>query len=669
MARLPRPGSDEGKWAQLLNEYLLVAHNADGTPRAQAKNIGTLAATVGLKDLKTTNLPSDPPIKTPILSNDGTNLRWMTTIEINVRDYGAQGDGVTDDTVAIQAAIDATGSGLVVFPSGIFLVRSIKVNNKGTALRGDGRFGTRIKRHSGTDPLIDISGKGTGIGHLRYDTISNFQLDGNGMPGVLLRSYYADSTVYREISFIHCDGLAMDFVEVWDSRFENCTWEDCGSVDQPATLFRNSTEPGTFGYSEDNTNQIHFVGCRWEHFKNGAIRLDGAANGSTELLNGFFFISCKMETNLAAGPAFQIYDNTTVIFVNQLYIAIVGLHPDHTEPIDAIEDHASHLFITNLYVQWGTQAGIANSVAHVVRGAPHMYHDLGTFYSGPEPATATVWVEPAAKDVTVSSLWINKGKLGVGDFSKLLDSNPINGLNMPLKHPGSFRITDSTNGEDLVKVDNNPTRPALHLLRGVDGVGFSDNYTSEKWRIIGASGAARFAAGKFQIDGAKGYLGINTAPFAGIAALMRIATDSDRGLAIVRKSADATGRLIEFQDEANNIQGQAFDSGGRPVAVGTPPRVVAGAQVSYANPGVQVRDIAGNVQAAIKPSPTASGSIATIVFSRPYAQPPITIAIHDHSAVAANLYVSARNSTSFTVSTRTALQGGALLNFDYSVIA
>jgi hypothetical protein len=624
MVRLPTPGGDENVWAKLLNEFLLVSHNPDGTPRQEAV-AALVAATVGLKDLRTLNPPSQD-IKNLLLSNNGAGLVWKQTIEINVRDYGAVGDGITDDTEAIQAAVDDTSDGgAVVFPRGVFMVRGIKVNNKGTSLIGNGRWATRIVRISGTAPVIDISGHATGVGHARYDSLSSLTISGNGLPGPLLRSYYADSCVYREVGFLHCKGVAVDLVEVWDTRFDECTWEECGSVEAPAVLLRNSTAKGTFGYSLDNTNQIYFTGCRWEGFRNGAIRLDGGANGSQQLLNGIFFVSCKMETRFAAGSAFQLLSKTTVIFVNQLYIAIMGADPGHDKPIDVIEDHASHLFMTNVYVQWGSAVGLANSVAHIVAEAPHMYHELGTFYPVEDPAKGTIWVEPAASDVTVSSLWTNRGQAGAGNYSKLLDSNPLNGLNLPLEHPGSFRITDSETEKDLLKVDNNPDRPALHLLGGVDAVGFANNYITEKWRIVGATGAVRFVGGKFQVEASKGYAGIGAAPQPNIAALVKLAAGGDRGLAIMRSSRAATGRLMEFQDEAHAIQGLAIDSGGRPLAVGTPPKITKGAQARYAKPRLHVRDLAGNITAAVRAVPTAPGAIATVTFSRPYAQTPLFI--------------------------------------------
>lgn len=127
MPRLPKPGGDNDKWAHLLNEFLMVAHNPDGTPRKEAMN-ALAVGTVGLRDLRTTNLPTDPPIKTPILSNNGTELVWRSINEINVLEFGAKGDGVTDDTDAIQAAIDAVGDGgNIHIPKGTFMVRGLKI--------------------------------------------------------------------------------------------------------------------------------------------------------------------------------------------------------------------------------------------------------------------------------------------------------------------------------------------------------------------------------------------------------------------------------------------------------------------------------------------------------------------------------------------------------------
>ncbi len=669
MARLPVPGGDTDAWAKILNDFLLVAHNPDGTPRA-IKSIGTLAATVGLSDLRTTNLPTDPAIKTPILSNDGTNLVWKTTNEINVRDFGAKGDAVADDTAAIQAAIDAAqDGGTVKIPRGTYMVRGLKVKKFGTTITGEARWGTRLVHTSSTIPLLDISGTASMTGHIRYCALSDITLNGNHNSGVLIRSIYADTCTYTDVHFVYCEGVATDFIEVWDTRFLQCVWENCGTEDAPAVLLRNTMPPGQFGFSDDNTNQIYFTGCRWESFRNGAIKMDGAANGSPRMLNGIFFTSCKMETRFCAGPAIQIMPNTTIVFVNQLYIAIMAALPTANKPIDAIDDYGSHIFMTDVYVQWGFEVLLANSLVHVWRSGPHMYYKLSTFYPTGDPVQGAIIAEPGSTDVVVSCNVTNRGRLTIGDVSTVMLQSPKDGVEVPLNASGAFIVSSHITGKDMLKVDNSGARPVLIAANSLDVAGFSDNYATEKWRVVGASGAARFAGGKFQIEATKGYVGINSTPFTGIALLIKAAAEGDRGLAIVRPSPSATNRLLEFQDETNTIQGQAFDSNGRPIAVGTPARVTPGAQVTYANPGVQVRDIAGNVNAAVRPSPTAPGTIATITFSRPYAATPLAITINDHSAVAADLYVSARSAGSFTVSTRKALQGGSMLNFDYTVAA
>lgn len=661
MARLPVPGGDVDAWAGILNDFLRVSHNEDGTQRARS---------VGLESLNVSNAATQR-VDNCVLMNRDNELVWRPSSSINALNFGAKGDGITDDTAAIQAAIDAAGQGGTVnIPRGTYMVSGLKIKRNGTTIAGEARYGTRLVRIKGsTAPLIDMSGTASLDGHLKYCAIGALTLHGNFAPGMLLRSIFADNCILRDVSFAHCDGVAMDFVEVWDTRLYFCVWENCGSLTQPATLFRNTMPQGQFGYGDDSTNQIHFLGCRWESFHNGAVKMEGAANGSARLLNGMFFVSCKMETRHAAGPAFQIKEGTTIVFVNQLYIAMMAVEPDMVKPLDAIEDRGTHIFMTDVYVQWGWEVNMSKSLVHIYKGGPHMYYKLDAFYPTDDPVEAAIVAEPGATDVVTSCSMVNRGKLLKGDISSVLIASARVGLTLPLDASGVFRLTSPEMDRDLLNFSNSGERPTLQLPNKADIVGYSDAYITEKWRLVGLTGAARFAAGKFQIEGTKGYAGINATPAANIGMLIRPATGADRGIALIRPSATAVGRLLEFQDETYQVQGLAYDSNGRPTAVGTPPRVTAGAQVSYANPGVQVRDVAGNVVAAVKPSPTAAGAIATITFSRPYAAPPLSIMLLDNSPANANLYVANRSATGFTVATRAALPGGSMINFDYMVIA
>lgn len=59
--------------------------------------------------------------------------------EINVQDMGAVGNGLSDDTDAIQKALDevAVSGGVVYFPKGRYLVKSVEVQGNNVTLRGD----------------------------------------------------------------------------------------------------------------------------------------------------------------------------------------------------------------------------------------------------------------------------------------------------------------------------------------------------------------------------------------------------------------------------------------------------------------------------------------------------------------------------------------------------
>jgi len=76
---------------------------------------------------------------------------------VSVKDFGAIGDGVTDDTVAIQAAVDSFGSngGTVFFPSGQYSISStIAITKDNVWLQGDGTVYTTIINTSDTNTAI-----------------------------------------------------------------------------------------------------------------------------------------------------------------------------------------------------------------------------------------------------------------------------------------------------------------------------------------------------------------------------------------------------------------------------------------------------------------------------------------------------------------------------------
>ena len=60
-------------------------------------------------------------------------------VSANVRDFGARGDGKSDDTVAFQRALDQAPSGVLLVPRGHYrLTGQLNMNRGGLILRGEG---------------------------------------------------------------------------------------------------------------------------------------------------------------------------------------------------------------------------------------------------------------------------------------------------------------------------------------------------------------------------------------------------------------------------------------------------------------------------------------------------------------------------------------------------
>jgi parallel beta-helix repeat protein len=133
----------------------------------------------------------------PFTGGVATNVENKLAQYVSVKDFGAVGDGVADDTAAIQAAIDAANA--VYIPFGSYLVTAQIDLKSDLTINAD--VGAKLVLDTGITPYV-----------LRGDTMSNIritnlEIEGNGIAGF--------STIYLS--------------NVSEVLFDNCTVTKSGS--------------------------------------------------------------------------------------------------------------------------------------------------------------------------------------------------------------------------------------------------------------------------------------------------------------------------------------------------------------------------------------------------------------------------------------------------------
>jgi hypothetical protein len=141
----------------------------------------------------------------------------------NVRDFGATGDGVTDDTESLQRALDAAraAGGIVFLPPGTYLTRRLTLHSR-VHLRGSGGDATVLRLAPGANTAIleshrfEQEKKARSNGGIAVFSVRDLTLDGNRAQnnpvGYGLRVYgygyeLADLTVFN----CGADGIVSDW--------------------------------------------------------------------------------------------------------------------------------------------------------------------------------------------------------------------------------------------------------------------------------------------------------------------------------------------------------------------------------------------------------------------------------------------------------------------------
>lgn len=211
----------------------------------------------------------------------------------SVKNYGAVGNGTTDDTAAIQAGIDAVsaaGGGTLLLPEGTYIAAGLQIKAS-VYLQGAGERATTLKLKNSANTYLIADTRY--VNNVLYSSgpygISSLTLDGNNANNTsgscLIIQTFASTFRDLTIQYSPEHGVITTTVTangsnilntVPDNRFENCH-------------FQYNKKCGVYG--KDNNNILAdqmFLGCTW--FANGQ---SGFYQVLIDRAPGWIFSDCR----------------------------------------------------------------------------------------------------------------------------------------------------------------------------------------------------------------------------------------------------------------------------------------------------------------------------------------------------------------------------------------
>ena len=245
LARLPVTGSDANTWSDILNRQITqTTSSANGA----FNSFNTFTS-------RPTNLTPDDEGKTYLFTQTGNWHEWNGSdwkvhnkSEINVKDYGAIGDGVADDTAAIQRVMDnIVGVGSIFLPVGKFRITQSLILRRPRSLFGNGDaeiiadFGSwKNTDYVALKLLVDDAVTQVGVLEGLKSQVSGFKIAGinnSSIKSTAIKAYsiYRDVASAVNISFIGIVyniyitrfDTAINLRECWNSTFSNLIITDC----------------------------------------------------------------------------------------------------------------------------------------------------------------------------------------------------------------------------------------------------------------------------------------------------------------------------------------------------------------------------------------------------------------------------------------------------------
>lgn len=243
---------------------------------------------------------------------------------INVRDKGAMGDGVTDDSAAIQQALDeayANGGGEVYIPAGTYALKATLLIYSNTRVRCD--MGAKIIRAARISNLIR-----SGIGNVpAYDGVQNVEIIGGTWdfnaeqfpsPGSHFMFGHCENIIIRDATILNVyNNHHIEFNAVRGGRVLNCIIKGYYGT-RTATeaiqldLMKSATQFSHYGLYDNTTcDDILIQGCWFEDLCRGI--------GSHSATKGFYHTNIRIVDN-----HFKNLTAHAILGYQYLYCDVIG---------------------------------------------------------------------------------------------------------------------------------------------------------------------------------------------------------------------------------------------------------------------------------------------------------------------------------------------------------
>ena len=256
----------------------------------------------------------------PTFTQDGTGAvtrSWSSKLKdvVSVKDFGAVGDGVTDDTVAIQAALDS-GATEVVMPPGIYITTGVEIKAASTIEVFKGVGNATLKLTTGASRIaLEVKKTFVRVSDLII-TSTGTSADGNSTVGVKQESIAY--THYKNLRVTNFSLRGMQIIQGVYNTFENLTIQGCTyGLSLEASLVNG------YGCTAFTVDSAYITGCkRGIYHQSGvngiyklcimeycgdAVSSDGAfhlQNGGATLINCYWEANFRNIVSIEGGIEF-----------------------------------------------------------------------------------------------------------------------------------------------------------------------------------------------------------------------------------------------------------------------------------------------------------------------------------------------------------------------------